>query len=208
VAGIDRRTPARVHEGDGFVITLWAHCEGAAPVPADYAEALGRLHAGLRRVELPTQHFTDRVAEAERIAVDPERSPALGDDDRRLLVECLRRRRDAVRSRGAAEQPLHGEPHPGNVLGSPDGPRFIDLETCCHGPVEFDLAHVPDAVARHYPGLDAGLLSDCRGLVVAMVTAWRWDRDDELPDGLRFGQELLHLLRAGPPWPTLDQLGA
>lgn len=207
VAGLDRRTPAQVHEADGFAVTLWTHCDGPPPTSAAYAAALADLHGGLRRVDLATQHFTDRVAEAERIAVEPARSPALADDDRELLVTTLRRLRDAVLAGGALEQPLHGEPHPGNVLGSPDGPRFIDLETCCRGPVEFDVAHLPDAVAKHYPGLDADLLSDCRGLVVAMVAAWRWDRDDQLPDGLRLGQELLRLLRAGPPWPTLDHLG-
>jgi hypothetical protein len=37
-----------------------------------------------------------------------------------------------------------------------------------------------------------------------MVAAWRWDRDDQFPNGKRTGQELLGALRAGPPWPALD----
>jgi hypothetical protein len=37
-----------------------------------------------------------------------------------------------------------------------------------------------------------------------MVAAWRWDPDDQLPNGNRAGQELLRALRAGPPWPSLD----
>jgi hypothetical protein len=81
---------------------------------------------------------------------------------------------------------------------------FIDLETCCRGPVEFDLAHVPEEVSECYSGADQELLRACRLLVLAMVAAWRWDLDDHLPNGKRAGQELLGALRAGPPWPALD----
>lgn len=38
---------------------------------------------------------------------------------------------------------LHGEPHPGNVLATADGLLFVGFETCCRGPVEFDLAQEP-----------------------------------------------------------------
>jgi hypothetical protein len=81
---------------------------------------------------------------------------------------------------------------------------FIDLETCCRGPVEFDLAHVPTAVSDRYPDADQELLRECRILVLAMVAAWRFDPDDQLPNGAKAGRELLRALREGPPWPTLD----
>ena len=108
-------------------------------------------------------------------------------------------REPAARDRAtaaAAEQLLHGEPHPGNVLGTRHGLRFIDLETCCRGPVEFDLAHAPEAVGEHYPGLDHDLLRACRMLVLAMITTWRWDRDDQFPNGRQLGTEWLGQLRA------------
>jgi hypothetical protein len=107
-----------------------------------------------------------------------------------------------IGGRGAAEQLLHGEPHPGNVLATPDGLVFIDLETCCRGPVEFDLAHAPEEVSGHYPGLSQDLLGECRILVLAMITTWRWDRDDQLPDGRRLGTEWLSQIRA-----ALDRKG-
>jgi hypothetical protein len=56
----------------------------------------------------------------------------------------------------------------------------------------------------HYRGVDHALLGDCRQLVLAMVAAWRWELGDQLPNGMPFGRELLSVLRAGPPWPTLD----
>jgi hypothetical protein len=48
------------------------------------------------------------------------------------------------------------------------------------------------------------LLGECRLLVLAMVAAWRWDLDDQFPDGQRAGRGLLNALREGPPWPPLD----
>jgi thiamine kinase-like enzyme len=124
--------------------------------------------------------------------------------DRELLTDTLRRLRRSVVDRGAPEQLLHGEPHPGNLLSTKNGPRFIDLETCCHGPVEFDLAHVPEEVSDRYPNVDQALLSDCRNLVLAMVAAWRCDPGDQFPNGQRAAHKLLSALREGPPWPALD----
>ena len=65
------------------------------------------------------------------------------------------------------EQLLHGEPHPGNVLGTPTGPVFVDVEPLCRGPVEFDLAHVPQAASEYHSGADQEWRFLCRQLVLA-----------------------------------------
>ena len=145
----------------------------------------------MRKIDVTTPHFTDRVAEAQQLVASRDHTPALADADRELLSNTLRSLRRAIDDRGAAEQLLHGEPHPGNVLNTKNGLLFIDLETCCRGPVEFDLAHVPEEVSEHYPGVDHDLLRECRILVLAMVTAWRWDRGDQLPNGRQLGTEWL-----------------
>jgi hypothetical protein len=207
VATLEARVAPRVYEQGGFAVTLWTYYPPLTPqeiAPADYAKALERLHVGMRKLDVVTPHFTDRVSEAQGLVADREQTPALADADRELLSHMLSGLRRTITERAAAEQLLHGEPHPGNVLGTPNGPVFIDLETCCRGPVEFDLAHLPPDAAAHYPGVDEALLGDCRGLVLAMVAAWRWDASDEFPNGPRVGQELIGTLRAGPPWPTLD----
>lgn len=208
VAALDPRVEPRPHEADGFVVTLWTFYEPVAPEPspAAVADALVRLHAGMRTIEVPAPHFTDRVSEAQRLVAGADRTPELADADRALLEDTLRLRRRAIGDRHAPEQLLHGEPHPGNVLATADGLRFIDLETCCRGPVEFDLAHVPTAVSRCYPDADPDLLGECRALVLAMVAAWRWDPGDQFPDGRRAAHDLLAALRGGPPWPTLDEV--
>ena len=206
VGSLEPRVDPLVYQRDGLNVTLWVYYEPVTPAvsPAGYAGALERLHAGMRKVDVPGPRFTDRIAEAEQVVASPEMSPGLAGADRVFLSSRLGSLRRAIGERGAVEQLLHGEPHPGNVLSTRNGPLFIDLETCCRGPVEFDLAHVPEAVYAHYPGADQGLLEECRQLVLAMVAAWRWELGDQFPDGRRFGEELLRLLRAGPPWPTLD----
>jgi hypothetical protein len=196
----------RVYERDGFATTLWTYYEqvGHEAPPIDYARALEQLHAEMAKVEVAAPHFSDRVTEAQELVASPNRTPGLDDSDRSLLTSTLRSLRRAIRERSSAEQLLHGEPHAGNLLNTRSGPLFIDLETICHGPVEFDLAHVPQEVSECYVDPDQELLSACRLLVLAMVAAWRCDRGDQLPNGKRAGEELLKALRAGPPWPSLD----
>jgi aminoglycoside phosphotransferase (APT) family kinase protein len=199
VAALERRVEPRVYERDGFVVTLWTYYEPATPrevSSADYASALERLHAGLRKVDIPTPHFTDRVEQAQQLVANRDRTPALADADRELLGDTLRNLRRAIGDRGAAEQLLHGEPHPGNVLTTKNGLLFIDFETCCRGPVEFDLAHAPEEVSEHYPGVNQDLLRECRILVLAMITTWRWDRGDQFPNGRQLGTQWLSQIRA------------
>ncbi|MEU5666161.1 aminoglycoside phosphotransferase family protein [Streptomyces longwoodensis] len=198
VAVPDPRVGPRVLDRDGFVVTLWTYYAPVAPgqvAPADYARALERLHAGMRTLDVAVPHFTDRIVQAQRLVADRDRTPALADADRTLLAGTLRDLRRTIVGHGAAEQLLHGEPHPGNLLATGDGPLFVDLETCCRGPVAFDVAHGPEEVGAHYGGLDQGLLRACRTLVLAMVTAWRWDRDDQYPDGHRLAREWLERIR-------------
>jgi Ser/Thr protein kinase RdoA (MazF antagonist) len=205
VAALDPRVDPGVYQRDGFVVTLWTYYEPAAPreaAPADYAGALQRLHACMRKLDVATPHFTDRVEQAQQLVASRDHTPALADTDRELLRGTLRSLRRVIGDRGAAEQLLHGEPHPGNVLTTKNGLLFIDLETCCRGPVEFDLAHAPEEVSEHYPGINQDLLRECRILVLAMITTWRWDRDDQFPDGRQLGTQWLSQIRA-----ALDRSG-
>ncbi|MCC7369215.1 MAG: phosphotransferase [Chloroflexi bacterium] len=199
VVALDPRVEPRVYVRDGFAVTFWTYHEPVSALeiaPAEYADALRRLHAGMRQVDMATPHVTDRVAQARSLVADRSRTPGLSDADRAFLGDTLRTMSRQIQDRGAPEQLLHGEPHPGNVLSTKDGLLFIDFETCCRGPVEFDIAHAPEEVGRQYPNTDRALLRQCRALVLAMVTTWRWNRDDRLPNGRRLAREWLSKLRA------------
>ena len=188
VGRLEPSVPAIVHVRDGFAVTLWKYY---APAPSgniahdEYARALQGLHAEMGQLTVRAPHFTDRVDEAHAIIQDRSRSPELVDPDRELLAGVLHAVRRTVVDRCATEQLLHGEPHAGNVLNTAVGVRFIDLETCCYGPVEFDVAHAPIEVGRCYEPIDRLQLLNCRILILAMIAAWRSDRDDEYSNGRR-----------------------
>ena len=205
VAALEPRVEPRVYVRDGFVVTLWTYYEPVSPqdvAPAEYAQALARLHAGMREIHLPAPHFTDRVAEVQWLIGNRAQTPELGDADRELLSNTLRKMRWAIGQRGASEQLLHGEPHPGNLLRTKNGLLFVDLETCCRGPVEFDIAHAPEEISEHYPAANQDLLRECRILMLAMIATRRWDRNDQLPNGRQLGTEWLGQMRA-----ALDRYG-
>ena len=126
--------------------------------------------------------------------------------DRALLADTLRDLRRSIVNRRAAEQLLHGEPHPWNVLNTKNGPLFIDFENTARGPVEYDLAWVPKEVSERYPDADQELVGECRGVVLAIIAAHRWRRDDQHPSGRQSGVAFLNALRDGPPWPALDDV--
>jgi thiamine kinase-like enzyme len=199
VAAVEPRVEPCVYERDGFAVTLWTYYQPVTPreiSPADYAHALERLHAGMRNIDIAVPHYTDRVEAAQQLVANRDQTPALAHADRELLGDTLRSLRRVIGERSGAEQLLHGEPHPGNVLATSNGLLFIDLETCCHGPVEFDLAHAPEEISEHYPDVNQDLLRDCRILVLAMIATWRWDRGDQLPNGRQLGSEWLSQIRA------------
>jgi len=199
VAELAPRVEPRVHVRDGFAVSLWTYYEPLESKiePADYADALQRYHAALRQVgDLDAPHFTDRVALALREVNDREQSPELADADRKLLLDTLGELSAEISADKAGDQLLHGEPHEGNLLNTKRGPLFIDLVTCCRGPVEFDLAHAPEEVAEHYAGVDEDLIHRCRAVDWAMFSAWRWRRNDQMPDRDHWRAEGINLVRA------------
>ncbi len=204
VAELAPRADDRVYVRDGFAVSLWTYYQptGLEIGPAEYAGALIRLHTALRQTDLRAPHVTDRVAGAQREVADRARTPALPGPDRELLGNTLSRLTSSISRGGAGEQLLHGEPHPGNVLSTRSGPLFIDLGTCCRGPVEFDIAHAPEEVAAHYPGADYERVQQCRILTLALFTTWRWRHDDQLPHGHYWRTEGLSRIRA-----ALDRCG-
>jgi hypothetical protein len=93
VAALDARVEPRVFVRDNFKISLWAYFE---PVesrmlpPADYAQALERLHVGLRQVDVTPPDVMDRVAAVQRDVASRDITPDLADADRAVLASTLR----------------------------------------------------------------------------------------------------------------------
>ena len=206
VAALDARVEPRVFVLDGFKISMWTYYEPGESrmlAPTDYAQALERLHGGLRQVDFMSPHVMERVAAVEQDVASRDVTPDLADTDRALLADALRDLKGSIVNRRMPEQLLHGEPHRWNVLNTKSGPLFTDLENTARGPVEYDLAWVPPVVSDRYRDADQDLVSECRGLVLAMIAAYRWRHDDQHPSGRQSGAALLNVLRNGPPWPAV-----
>src|SRR5207253_1563330 len=92
LATLDPRVEPRVYEQDDFAVTLWTYYEPVPPhdiAPDEYASALQRLHAGMRRAELTGDwlpHFMDRVDEAQRLVDDPTKKPEISGAAPELLA--------------------------------------------------------------------------------------------------------------------------
>jgi Ser/Thr protein kinase RdoA (MazF antagonist) len=176
--------PAVVHVQDDFTISFWRYY----PQPPDVeiaaeqvAAALLQLHAtGAQmsaelRAELPS--YVAELKSVSELLRDAQRLSALPATDRHLLIEVFdylwKRLQEA--SCAVTHAVIHGSPHPYNVLLVDGGPRFIDFETTCIGPVEWDLAHMSPDTATNYAGaVDPQLLQTCRDLVRVKTAAWCW----------------------------------
>lgn len=208
VAPLDARFEPHVHDEDDFVLTFWAYCppDPTATLGAgEYADALASLHDGMRSAGPVTGlgHCLDRVAEALALVDDDANVSPISATERNLVRSTLRDGGSVV-AESPSEQLLHGEPHPGNVIRTDTGLVFVDLETSCRGPIEFDIAHAtitegapPTDVADRYPGADADLVRACWHLTLALAIAWRFEPGDDLPDGAARARDWARQLQVG-----------
>ncbi len=172
--------PQLVHHVAGFDVTFWRYqphqCTDDGD-PAKVGRALLRLHNGLATYTGPLPSYEDELTKVNLVLTDEDRSPALELADRRLLLSALTRFRDELSSAAIDHRPLHGSPHSANMLIVDGEPRFIDFETACWGPVEWDLAHLgADAAAACEDVADSRVLALCTALVSVKTAAWCWAR--------------------------------
>jgi hypothetical protein len=173
------RLPPGVHHEAGFDVTFWEyHAQEGQPavVTEALAGALAELHEVLASYPAPLPAWSDELSAVGDVLVE-RRVPALSAPDRELLLATLDELLHKVAGRTPTARALHGSPHGGNVLVVAGAPRFIDFETACAGPPEWDPAHVGADVVAAYPAtVDSELLELCRGLVSVKTATWCWAR--------------------------------
>jgi molybdopterin-guanine dinucleotide biosynthesis protein A len=186
--------PPGPHEVDGLHLTLWELAEElpGEPPPAGIAAALRSFHAALADYPGALPSLAERHERARRLAADARALPRLDEAGRGVLARALDVLLGRVAAFPAPHRPLHGGAHTGNLLHTPAGPRWIDLDTVCTGPLEWDLAHLPDEAAALFPERDEALLEVMRLLVSAEVAVWCWrayGRAPEVDEAARFHLE-------------------
>ena len=176
--------PEVVHGLHGFDITFWRYHpqpSGVTISSTQLARALRRLHASGRqistgvRAQLPS--FLEELGAVRALLSDPSRLVLLAEGDRLLLLHVFDRLAAELRTaiRSGVHQVIHGSPHRLNVLLADGEPRFIDFETVCIGPIEWDLAHLEPEVAREYgEPLYGPLERACRDMASVKTAAWCW----------------------------------
>jgi hypothetical protein len=186
--------PSRDPDTD-LVVTLWTrldHDPELEVAPTDIAMALRRLHDELARTHGAQPSFKVAVHRARAILDDDRLMAAPSREDRSTLRRAIDRLLREMDAHGYVEQLLHGEPHRGNLLATPMGLRWVDLGGVCVGPLEWDLAFIPDQAGPAFPTADPELLGLARTLTSACVATWCWLRP-EVDEMRRHGE--LHLER-------------
>lgn len=172
--------PPVVHRQGGYEATFWTYkhqVKGEGPDWAELATSLHSLHRSLDTFPGELPDFDNELQAVAAVLSDPARAPALSTADRHLLVSALSRLRGELEARASARRRLHGSPHDGNVLLVDGHVAFIDFETACEGPLEWDLAHLGGGAIAAYPGsVDASALRICQELVSVKTAAWCWEK--------------------------------
>ena len=193
-------------EFEGFRFSVFHYCAGRSPdFSAPQAlrmlgRALGRLHA-IGRVKMfraREQFSAARRGHAAREAVlnSGMLDDALADRYSDLSAQLLDRIEAEFAAVGRLEHPrIHGDCHPGNILWTPSGPLFVDLDDSTNGPAVQDLWMFlngdSDAQRGQWAELSAGyleftdlnyvelrLVEALRGLRILHHVGWiaaRWD---------------------------------
>jgi Ser/Thr protein kinase RdoA (MazF antagonist) len=185
------------HHATGFVVTLWERLERVEAQFPDrsLSDSLAALHAALARTRTKLPSFRTGLIRA-RLALDDDAfMVALAPADRAFIR--------SVYDAGLAEldgvdldrQRLHGEPHDGNRVLTAHGVRWIDFESCCVGPLEWDLAFQSADVSATCTDVDGDLLRCLRRLNSARVATWCWGTA-RFSEMRRHGEFHLRALRA------------
>jgi hypothetical protein len=173
------------HEQDGFLLTLWSLCPTIAEPENGgalaSAQTLARVHKALADYPGELPDLGDHLARAAALVTDHTATPRLANDDRRVLLAAYEAWSPLLAAETTSAQPVHGEPHSRNFLWTVDGPRLIDFEATCRGPVEWDVAYQPLEARSVFPGARPELVEQCQLLVSFTVAAWCWAKPDRSP---------------------------
>lgn len=171
------------HVEDGLEVTFWEYCphDSSEPAPEVLGQYLRILHDTLSDYPEPLRAW-DRFDGVGRVLETPSALHALPPDDRAFLRRRYGELLSAITSFRLVLRPLHGEPHGANLLLSPDGPRWIDFESACLGPQEWDLTVLADEViAQYFTDVDWPLLALLRHMRSLCVAVWCWLDPDRAP---------------------------
>jgi hypothetical protein len=171
------------HRTGDAVLTFWRY-HPARPAPSDQAElgdCVRGFHSALAELAASLPSLAAKIDDAAELLRDPDQTPGLTDQDRRIATRAEPRIHELL-DQLEPDTALHGEPHDGNVIWTGDGPILIDFEASCTGPLEWDLAYLPDEAREAFPNRDDALIERMRAVVSYCVAAWCCADPDPTPE--------------------------
>jgi hypothetical protein len=171
------------HRIGDAVLTFWQY-RSPQSSPSDRAEvgrAVRGFHSALAELAVALPRLADKVDDAAELLSDRGQTPGMTDRDRRIAARAQPRIHEML-DQLEPDTALHGEPHDGNVIWTSDGPLLIDFEASCTGPLEWDLAYLPDEAHDAFPNRDDALIERLRAVVSYCVAAWCWAQPEPSPE--------------------------
>jgi aminoglycoside phosphotransferase (APT) family kinase protein len=185
----------------GLTVTFWHRLEEDRMLTPD-AKTLGsslrELHGLLAKCTIELPDFREELWRARRALDDESAVAALPPADREFLWEVFDTLMPDLEARQFRRRPLHGEPHDGNRLLTPDGVRWIDFERTCLGPLEWDLAFLSNDARQSFEEIDANLMHLLSLLNSGRVATWCWIRA-HFPQMRWHAEHHLGILRTAGP---------
>lgn len=172
---------------NGLHVSLWTWVEqlSGAVSSAEFGTLIRDLHKALDTFDRPLPPLVGPLTDV-RSALTRSDAPVLHAAAAALIPLAL----------SWPRRPLHGDAHTGNVLLTAGGPRWIDFEDACSGPLEWDLASrslSDDAAAAYGNAVDRGRLEDCRDLRRLQILAGVLT--DDVQDASLYDELVGHLQR-------------
>ena len=161
---------ASVLLGESVAVSLWESVEALAqPSDMEVYNAYLDLRHGLDSFAGPLPDFREAISRAARL-LDTSELRHVSDKDFTLLRAIFASSFSRLAEFRWTDRVLHGDPHTGNVTSTRQGPRWLDLESVCIGPVEWDLSALPSrSRALTY---DPALLTTLAQLRRACIVVW------------------------------------
>ena len=163
-------------------ITLWEFVEGR-PVTTEADErmaaaSLREVHSALAEIAAELPSFLAKIDSCETILANGNEAPKLPSRDRAFLQNVYWRLRGNLNGVGGSWQPLHGDAHLGNAMVVGSGAIWMDFESVCLGPLEWDVGFLPAATWPEFTGLDRSLISLLADVRSCCVATWCWAEFD------------------------------
>lgn len=181
--------PVRPHRHGSLVVTFWRYYEhdpGGSIDPSAASRTLREVHRALESYlgDLP---LFPLLPDPRHLCAEEQEHAFLLGEHARLAA--------ALEGRAWARRPLHGDPHRGNLLLTRGGCLWIDFESACLGPQEWDLSALPGGGSGSWPDVDRELLALLRRLRTLRTVAWCRTRAGSWPEVERAAAAHLALAR-------------